>query len=103
MTVAWRVCLPAESALRVAAASLCQATSSQVGATRVVCDCPESQQQEFALLVADISMKYCLEAEVRYRDGAAAVRFNRHMPSSPHFVLKVARECAADAESATHM
>jgi len=72
--------LQCESALRVAAATLCQATSGEISATTVVCDVHESDSEMLESLVADIATECDLDAEIRQRDGVFSVRFVRPIP-----------------------
>ena len=74
-----------ESALRVAAGTLCQASSGEISATTVVCVVDEPDTEMFGSLVADIATEWDLDAEICARDGAFSVRFSRPIPDcAPH-------------------
>lgn len=70
----------AESALRVAAATMCQATSREITATTVVCDARAEDLDAFESLVAEIAEEYGLNASVRPQPGSCSVRFTRPLP-----------------------
>jgi hypothetical protein len=68
--------LKCESALRVAAATLCRGGPREITATTVVCDVAADDFEAFASLVTDIADEYGLEtSSIRRRPNSYSVRF----------------------------
>jgi len=75
--------LRCESALRVGAATIGRATTSEIAATTVVCDLQDADLDTFESLVQEIADEYCLEASIQQQQQhcAYSVRFTWPLPS----------------------
>jgi hypothetical protein len=69
--------LPNEGTLRAAAATVANAPSHSISATRVVGVLGSEDLSAFEVFVARLVEEYEIEASVRVEDGTFAVRFSR--------------------------
>jgi hypothetical protein len=66
-----------ERSLRIAAATLADARSNAVNATRVVGALGSANRSAFEAHVAQLAATYALDARVRVAEGGFSVRFSR--------------------------
>ena len=66
-----------ERSLRIAAATLAEARSCDIDATRVVGALESANRSGFEAHVAELAAEFALDARVRVADGGFSVRFSR--------------------------